>query len=206
MVRNCSGTFKFLHLVISLTKCIVIVSGKIPGVSVCLSFCVCVCLSVQSRLAKLLDRFWRNFPKMVSPRFRGVRLSFERFGFIVTSWRPFCWKGGTTVWVCVKSRLAKLPDWFWQNFPKTLLHWNWIVCYSLNTFDLIVTSQRPFCWENGSNLWFCVFDQNLWAVLHHRSWQNFLNLIKNVIREKYMSLKQNGRHDDVTAASSSKKR
>ena len=54
----------FLHLVISLTKCIVIVSGQKPGgvcmcvcLSVCLCVCVCVCVCVQSRLAKLLGRF-----------------------------------------------------------------------------------------------------------------------------------------------------
>ena len=43
----------FLHLVISLTKCIVIVSGKNTGR--CLCVCVCVCLSVCVSRA-----VWRN--------------------------------------------------------------------------------------------------------------------------------------------------
>ena len=57
---------------------------------------------------------------MVSPRSRGVRLSFERFGCIVASWRPLCWKSGSldTVCVCVQSLLAKLLYWFWQSFKK----------------------------------------------------------------------------------------
>ena len=45
----------FLHLVISLTKCIVIVSGENTGV-VCVCVCVCVCLCVC-----LSRAVWRNY-------------------------------------------------------------------------------------------------------------------------------------------------
>ena len=93
--------------------------GKIPGVSVRLCICLCVC--VQGRLAKLLGRFWRNFPEIVSHRSRGVRLSFEKFGQMMTSWRPFCWKSGNSLCVCVQSRLAKLFNWYLQNFRNIVL-------------------------------------------------------------------------------------
>merc|ERR1712240_768872 len=71
--------------------------GKKGEVFVCLSVCLCVCVCVsvcvcvQSRLAKLLGRFQRNFPEIVSHRPRGVRLSLKQIGQMMTSWRPF-WK------------------------------------------------------------------------------------------------------------------
>jgi len=68
----------FLHLVISLTKCIVIVSGgKSGGVCASVCVCVCVCVCVQSRLGKTTGRISTKFSKNSLTQVRTCSQEFE---------------------------------------------------------------------------------------------------------------------------------
>ena len=144
-------------------------------VSVCQSVYVCVCMFVQSRMAKLIDQFWWNFQKIVSPRSRSVHLSFQRFGCIVTSWRPFRSKCGTTVCICVKGSLTKVLNWFWQFSSKNSFT---LILYHILKFEQFGSHadvRKAICWVNGSNLWFCVFTRICWHICNTHFDKTFYN-------------------------------
>ena len=105
----CVLLLSFLHLVISLTKCIVIVSGKNTG-SVCVSVCVSVCLSVC--IEPYRQNYWTDFDETFRKWSRlGLGLCVWVLSNSVEKWRH----GGHFVekavplYVCVSRAV-------WQNY------------------------------------------------------------------------------------------